>query len=61
MKYTIIITDTCVGCGECVDMCPADVLVMNDGMAESLNQEQCIGCVVCEDTCSVNSISVQQK
>jgi len=36
--------EKCVGCEECVDVCPSDVFEMKDEKSVPVNAEECIGC-----------------
>ena len=45
MGYNVNVdTDKCVGCGECVDVCPVEVYEIKDGKSEPVNSEECLGC-----------------
>lgn len=58
MSRPIIDTDTCIGCGICVDACPQEVLEINgDGVAEVVNEEACIACGDCLDECAMGAIT----
>lgn len=60
MAYTVIVNqDTCVGCGECVDICPVNVYEMRDGKSEPVNAEECLGCESCMEVCNTNAITVE--
>jgi NAD-dependent dihydropyrimidine dehydrogenase PreA subunit len=61
--YKIIIDwDKCQTCGDCVDSCPSEVLVMGqkDGkeVAEAAKAEDCIGCEACVGICPEEAIQV---
>ncbi len=49
--------DTCVGCGECVDICPADVYELQDGKSVPVRMEDCVNCCSCVEVCPTNSIN----
>lgn len=34
--------DKCVGCGECVDVCPVEVYELQDGKSNPVNGEECL-------------------
>ena len=42
MGYNVNVdVDKCIGCGECVDVCPVEVYEIKDGKSEAVN-EMCI-------------------
>lgn len=44
MGYNVSVdNDKCVGCGECVDVCPVEVYEIKDGKSEPVNAEECLG------------------
>jgi len=48
MAFTPIVDkEKCVGCEECVDVCPAEVFEMVDGKSDPVNAEECMGCESC--------------
>jgi NAD-dependent dihydropyrimidine dehydrogenase PreA subunit len=47
----------CVGCGNCIDICPADAVVLDDKFAVIAN-DWCIGCGVCVSMCPNNAIKI---
>ncbi len=52
--------EKCTGCGECVDVCPADVLELVDGKSEPTNQDECLGCESCVETCPEEAITLTE-
>ncbi|MGB5157966.1 MAG: ferredoxin [Desulfobacterales bacterium] len=53
-------TEKCVGCGECVDVCPVDVYELQEGKAVVVNEEECIGCESCVEVCEQGAITVTE-
>ena len=49
------ITDDCIGCGECLSVCPQSCIVLN-GQKASIKQENCLRCGNCQRVCPVNSV-----
>lgn len=47
--------EQCVGCGICVDKCPAGAISIRDGIAE-LEINSCIRCGICHDVCPSSAI-----
>jgi UDP-glucose 4-epimerase len=50
------VTEECVGCGECVPVCPIQNVSLDDGRARV--GEMCLGCGTCARTCSRGNIEV---
>ena len=50
----------CVGCGECVDVCPVQVYELQDGKSEPVNSEECLGCESCVEVCENSAIEVKE-
>ena len=52
----IIDRDTCIGCGGCVGMCPANAIALDDDKAV-IDQDKCVKCGQCKDACPVSAIN----
>jgi len=52
--------EKCIGCGECVDVCPVDVYEMQDEKSVPVNEEECIGCESCIEVCEQDAITVTE-
>ena len=52
--------DKCEGCGACIDVCPMDVLRMDDMMKKAVIRypEDCMTCFNCERVCHKGCIDV---
>ena len=48
--------DLCSGCGVCVNICPADAIIMENGIARII-EEKCSGCYACQNVCQMGAIS----
>ncbi|MEI3338791.1 MAG: 4Fe-4S binding protein [Eubacterium sp.] len=51
-------SESCIGCGQCVEHCPLDTLRMKDGKAFIAYPEDCHSCYLCELICPVGAINV---
>jgi len=46
----------CVGCGECVEACPMQVMVLKDEKAS-----KCISCGICAKNCPMNILEIVES
>ena len=53
-------TDKCIGCGECVEVCPVEVFELEDEKAVPVNAEECLGCESCVEVCEQGAITVEE-
>ncbi len=61
MGYSVTVDEEkCVGCGECVDICPVEVYEMQDGKSEPVEQDSCLGCESCIEVCEADAITVEE-
>jgi NAD-dependent dihydropyrimidine dehydrogenase PreA subunit len=56
----IVDENKCVGCEECVDVCPTEVFEMENEKSVPVNAEECIGCESCVEVCEVDAITVEE-
>ena len=52
--------DKCVGCGECVEVCPTDVYELQNEKSVVVNEEECVGCESCVEVCEEGAITVTE-
>ncbi len=45
----------CVGCGDCVKVCPTNAITIQNGRA-AIDPELCIDCMFCVQTCTYRAI-----
>lgn len=50
----------CVGCEECVDVCPVEVFEMVDNKSVTENAEECLGCESCVEVCEEGAITIEE-
>ncbi|MGI6226661.1 MAG: 4Fe-4S dicluster domain-containing protein [Peptococcales bacterium] len=56
--YTIKVTDDCIGCGLCVELCPMNCLQMGEDNIPYLKYEECWYCGCCEIECPVSCLKM---
>jgi ferredoxin len=47
--------EVCTGCGICIDQCPMEAIVLEDGVAKIID-ENCSNCRACVDECPIEAI-----
>lgn len=50
----------CTGCGQCVDACPVNALLMKDGLPVT-DEEWCIGCGLCAVPCTSAAVVLSRR
>ena len=55
-----VVEDKCVGCEECVDVCPTEVFEMENEKSVPVNAEECLGCESCVEVCEEGAITVEE-
>ncbi|MCU0822332.1 MAG: 4Fe-4S binding protein [Spirochaetes bacterium] len=50
--------EKCIGCGQCVEVCPTVAISMKDDKAV-VAPEECIHCETCIDECAKDAISMK--
>ena len=61
MGYEVVVYhEKCVGCEECVEVCPVDVYEMEDEKSVPVNAEECLGCESCIEVCESEAITVTE-
>ncbi len=59
-RKAAVVTGNCVGCSDCVRICPKDAAVMTKGKVV-IDLELCNGCGLCYSICSYNAIRITEK
>ena len=57
-QLRIDIADSCNGCGNCVEVCPRDILAVEGSRAKATNTLECSQCKLCIDACEPGAIKV---
>jgi ferredoxin len=52
--------EICIGCGECVEACPEEILELTKFYPVVFNEEGCVGCGVCTEVCDQEAIIVKE-
>nr|CBX31814.1 Ferredoxin-1 [uncultured Desulfobacterium sp.] len=60
MFKVVVDPDNCVGDGECIEVCPVDVLQLKNGKASPVRPDDCIGCESCVQACDFLAIKVTE-
>ncbi|MEW6771318.1 MAG: 4Fe-4S binding protein [Bacillota bacterium] len=52
--------EKCEGCGECVEACPAGILILEDGKVRITDETACLGCETCVAVCPTGAITIRE-
>ncbi len=52
----IVDQEICIGCGQCVDICPIEAIELDNDIA--VISDECIECGACVNTCPTEAISL---
>ncbi|MDR0911768.1 MAG: helix-turn-helix domain-containing protein [Methanobrevibacter sp.] len=55
--YLAEVSDSCIGCGLCVDSCLMKAINLN-GLKAEIDSIKCCGCLICKDDCPTDSIKI---
>jgi len=56
--YPLVDQDKCLGCGNCVEICPSEVYQMEEDKSNPIYPEECIECWACVNQCPAESIQL---
>lgn len=59
MADIIIDNDKCDNCGDCVDVCPMEVLILEDEKLTVNEPDECSYCESCVDICPNECITIE--
>jgi ferredoxin len=51
----------CVGCGDCIEVCPVDALTMGAEGFPIVDEDWCVGCGVCITKCPTGAAKLKKK
>lgn len=51
-------TDKCIGCGQCLENCPADAISLNSDNKAQIDPDKCIGCAMCISVCPEQAVRI---
>jgi thioredoxin reductase len=60
-RLPVININTCLGCYACVDVCPYDVLEIENYVAKVVRADDCCGLTLCEQNCPNGSLVIQTE
>jgi NAD-dependent dihydropyrimidine dehydrogenase PreA subunit len=52
--------EKCIGCGECVEICPVEVYEIQDEKSVVVNEEECVGCESCLEVCEEDAVTIEE-
>jgi len=52
--------EKCMGCGDCIDRCPMEVLSMQDDIVV-MDADHCIGCGLCVSVCATEALRMEPR
>lgn len=59
--YTAHIDEaSCVGCGACLEACPAGAIIMTPGWRCVVQEALCLGCGICAGLCHKGAPQLQE-
>lgn len=58
-KMIVVDEEKCDGCGSCVEVCPNEVLEVQDGISVVVNPDDCVECESCVAECPNEAITLE--
>ena len=55
---SVVDFDDCIGCGDCVELCPFEAIELMDETA-CIAHDKCMGCGLCVDKCSMAALRLE--
>jgi len=56
-EFRAEVSDSCIGCGLCVDLCLMKAVNL-DSLKANINSISCCGCFICKEGCPTDSIKI---
>ena len=53
-----LISERCIGCGRCLEVCPHQVFALNDKKAKLIAFDACMECGACAINCPADALQV---
>ncbi len=65
MYIVTVDVDKCQACGDCIDACPNELMVLAEENGKKYamyegDPDDCIGCYSCESSCEEGAVSIQE-
>jgi uncharacterized protein (DUF362 family)/NAD-dependent dihydropyrimidine dehydrogenase PreA subunit len=62
-RRPVFIHENCIGCRECIKMCPRNAIVMHPVKKNwvVLTDKKCIRCFCCSEVCQSNAVEIRRK
>jgi NADH-quinone oxidoreductase subunit F len=60
MRY-VIDPALCIGCGECIDVCPEDIIEGKEGFIHMIDERCCKKCGKCEEVCTARAVAYSSE
>ena len=58
--FAVVDSNTCTGCGTCIERCQVNALSEEEGVA-AVNREKCIGCGLCVSSCPESAVQLKLR
>ncbi|MDX9786255.1 MAG: 4Fe-4S binding protein [Desulfobacterales bacterium] len=59
--FSMVDTELCSGCGNCVERCPMDAIALSGDDVAEIHVDRCIGCGLCVRECPVEALRLVRK
>ena len=59
------ISDKCIGCGKCAEVCPAKTITVvpagNNKKRAKIKYKECLHCFCCQELCPIHAVKVKKN